>query len=304
MARGDRMGENYDDYLRDDNLHINWYPGHMKKTRDLVRNNLKLVDVVVELLDSRIPFSSRNPDIDNLAGNKPRVVILNKCDLADRAKLDKWIKYYKDRGIKAIPVDTLKGVGLNKLVDECRNAVKDKMDALKEKGRKERPIRIMIVGIPNVGKSSIINKLTGRKSTVTGDRPGVTKGKQWVRLKGNLELLDTPGILWPKFEDQKIALNLAFTRAIKDEILDIDTLGLKFIEKMSEIEPEKLKARYKLDSLGERDIETMDMIGRKRGFIMGNKELDYTRIATTVLNEFRDGKIGKITLEVPEDIKK
>lgn len=302
MARGDRMGENYDDYLRDDNLHINWYPGHMKKTRDLVRNNLKLVDVVVELLDSRIPFSSRNPDIDNLAGNKPRVVILNKCDLADRAKLDKWIKYYKDRGIKAIPVDTLKGVGLNKLVDECRNAVKDKMDALKEKGRKERPIRIMIVGIPNVGKSSIINKLTGRKSTVTGDRPGVTKGKQWVRLKGNLELLDTPGILWPKFEDQKIALNLAFTRAIKDEILDIDTLGLKFIEKMSEIEPEKLKARYKLDSLGQEPLETMEMIGRKRGFILGRNELDYTRIAKTVLNEFREGKLGQITLEVPEDI--
>ena len=302
MARGDRMGENYDDYLRDDNLHINWYPGHMKKTRDLVRNNLKLVDVVVELLDSRIPFSSRNPDIDNLAGNKPRVVILNKCDLADRAKLDKWIKYYKDRGIKAIPVDTLKGVGLNKLVDECRNAVKDKMDALKEKGRKERPIRIMIVGIPNVGKSSIINKLTGRKSTVTGDRPGVTKGKQWVRLKGNLELLDTPGILWPKFEDQKIALNLAFTRAIKDEILDIDTLGLKFIEKMSDIEPEKLKARYKLDSLGEEPLETMEMIGRKRGFILWRNELDYTRIAKTVLNEFREGKLGQITLEVPEDI--
>ena len=304
MARGDRMGENYDDYLRDDNLHINWYPGHMKKTRDLVRNNLKLVDVVVELLDSRIPFSSRNPDIDNLAGNKPRVVILNKCDLADRAKLDKWIKYYKDRGIKAIPVDTLKGVGLNKLVDECRNAVKDKMDALKEKGRKERPIRIMIVGIPNVGKSSIINKLTGRKSTVTGDRPGVTKGKQWVRLKGNLELLDTPGILWPKFEDQDVALNLAFCRAIKDEILDVETLALRLIGKLMEIEPEKLKARYKLEELGDRDIETMDMIGRKRGFIMGNKELDYTRIATTVLNEFRDGKIGKITLEVPEDIKK
>ena len=304
MARGDRMGENYDDYLRDDNLHINWYPGHMKKTRDLVRNNLKLVDVVVELLDSRIPFSSRNPDIDNLVGNKPRVVILNKCDLADRAKLDKWIKYYKDRGIKAIPVDTLKGVGLNKLVDECRNAVKDKMDALKEKGRKERPIRIMIVGIPNVGKSSIINKLTGRKSTVTGDRPGVTKGKQWVRLKGNLELLDTPGILWPKFEDQDVALNLAFCRAIKDEILDVETLALRLIGKLMEIEPEKLKARYKLEELGDRDIETMDMIGRKRGFIMGNKELDYTRIATTVLNEFRDGKIGKITLEVPENIKK
>ena len=304
MARGDKMRVNYDEYLVDDNLYINWYPGHMKKTKELVRDNLKLVDVVVELLDARIPFSSKNPDIDKLAGNKPRVVILNKSDLADRAKLDRWIKYYKDRGIKAIPLDTMKGTGLNKVVDECRNAVKDKMDALVEKGRKERPIRIMIVGVPNVGKSSIINKLTGRKSTVTGDRPGVTKGKQWVRLKGNLELLDTPGILWPKFEDQEVALNLAFSRAIKDEILDVETLALRLIGKLMEIEPEKLKARYKLDALGERDIDTMDLIGRKRGFIIGNRELDYTRIATTVLNEFREGKIGKITLEVPEDIKK
>lgn len=303
MARGDRMGENYDDYLRDDNLHINWYPGHMKKTKDLVRDNLKLVDVVVELLDARIPFSSKNPDIDKLAGNKPRVVILNKSDLADRSKLDRWIKYYKDRGIKAIPIDTMKGVGLNKLIDECKNVTKEKMDSLKEKGRKERPIRIMIVGVPNVGKSSIINKLTGRKSTVTGDKPGVTKGKQWVRLKGNLELLDTPGILWPKFEDQDVALNLAFSRAIKDEILDIETLALKLIGKLMDIEPDKLKTRYKLEELGHSDIETMDMIGRKRGFITGRKELDYTRIATTVLNEFREGKIGKITLEVPEDIK-
>lgn len=303
MARGDRMGENYEDYLRDDNLHINWYPGHMKKTKDLVRDNLKLVDVVVELLDARIPFSSKNPDIDKLAGNKPRVVILNKSDLADRSKLDRWIKYYKDRGIKAIPIDTMKGIGLNKLIDECKNVTKEKMDSLKEKGRKERPIRIMIVGVPNVGKSSIINKLTGRKSTVTGDKPGVTKGKQWVRLKGNLELLDTPGILWPKFEDQDVALNLAFSRAIKDEILDIETLALKLIGKLMDIEPDKLKTRYKLEELGHSDIETMDMIGRKRGFITGRKELDYTRIATTVLNEFREGKIGKITLEVPEDIK-
>ncbi|MGL5347457.1 MAG: ribosome biogenesis GTPase YlqF [Peptostreptococcaceae bacterium] len=297
------MRANYDEYLRDDNLHINWYPGHMKKTRTLVKDNLKLVDVVVELLDARIPFSSKNPDIDELAGNKPRVVILNKSDLADRAKLDKWIKYYKDKGIKAIPVDTMKGIGLNKLIDECRNATKDKMDLLKEKGRKERPIRIMIVGVPNVGKSSIINRLTGRKSAVTGDRPGVTKGKQWVRLKGNLELLDTPGILWPKFEDQQVALNLAFCRAIKDEILDVDTLALRLIAKLMEIEPEKLKTRYKLEELGESDIETMDMIGYKRGFVTGRKELDYTRIATTVLNEFRDGKIGKISLEVPDDIK-
>ena len=296
------MTRDYEEYLKDDNLHINWYPGHMKKTKEMVQNNLKLVDVVIELLDARIPLSSKNPEIDKLAHNKPRVVVLNKSDLSDRAKLNKWISYYQSKGIKAIPVDTLKGSGVNKIVEECKNVTKEKMDALKEKGRKERAIRVMIVGVPNVGKSSLINKLTGRKSTQTGDRPGVTKGKQWVRLKGNLELLDTPGILWPKFEDQKIALNLAFTRAIKDEILDIDTLGLKFIEKMSDIEPEKLKARYKLDSLGEEPLETMKMIGRKRGFILGRNELDYTRIAKTVLNEFREGKLGQITLEVPEDI--
>ena len=296
------MTRDYEEYLKDDNLHINWYPGHMKKTKEMVQNNLKLVDVVIELLDARIPLSSKNPEIDKLAQNKPRVVVLNKSDLSDKAKLNKWISYYQSKGIKAIPVDTLKGNGVNKIVEECKNATKEKMDALKEKGRKERAIRVMIVGVPNVGKSSLINKLTGRKSTQTGDRPGVTKGKQWVRLKGNLELLDKPGILWPKFEDQKIALNLAFTRAIKDEILDIDTLGLKFIEKMSEIEPEKLKARYKLDSLGEEPLETMEMIGRKRGFILGRNELDYTRIAKTVLNEFREGKLGQITLEVPEDI--
>lgn len=296
------MTRDYEEYLKDDNLHINWYPGHMKKTKEMVQNNLKLVDVVIELLDARIPLSSKNPEIDKLAHNKPRVVVLNKSDLSDRAKLNKLISYYQSKGIKAIPVDTLKGSGVNKIVEECKNVTKEKMDALKEKGRKERAIRVMIVGVPNVGKSSLINKLTGRKSTQTGDRPGVTKGKQWVRLKGNLELLDTPGILWPKFEDQKIALNLAFTRAIKDEILDIDTLGLKFIEKMSEIEPEKLKARYKLDSLGEEPLETMEMIGRKRGFILGRNELDYTRIAKTVLNEFREGKLGQITLEVPEDI--
>lgn len=293
----------YDEYLMDDNLHINWYPGHMKKTKDLLRDNLKLVDAVVELLDSRIPFSSKNPDIDRFVGDKPRVVVLNKSDLADKEKLDSWVEYYKKQGIKAIPVDTSRGMGLNKIINECKNVTREKMNNLKEKGRKERAIRIMIVGVPNVGKSSIINKLTGRKSAQTGDKPGVTKGKQWVRLKGDLELLDTPGILWPKFEDQEVALNLAFTRAIKDEILDVETLALKLIERLMDIEPEKLKARYKLEELGSTPLETMDMIGRKRGFITGRKELDYTRIATTVLNEFRDGKIGKITLETPEDIK-
>ena len=297
------MSDKEYDYLRDDNLNINWYPGHMKKTKDLMKANLKLVDVVVELLDSRIPYSSKNPDIDTLMAGKPRVVLLNKSDISDRAKLNKWINYYKEQGIKAIPIDAMKGTGVNRIVDECKNAVKDKMDSLKEKGRKERAIRIMIVGVPNVGKSSLINKLTGRRSTQTGDRPGVTKGKQWVKLRGNLELLDTPGILWPKFEDQDVALNLAFTRAIKDEILDVETLALRLIEKLMVIEPEKLAARYKLDELGESGIETMDMIAQKRGFITGRKEIDYTRTATTILNEFRTGKLGNITLEVPEDIK-
>ena len=292
-----------DEYLRDDSLHINWYPGHMKKTKDLVRNNLKLVDVVVELLDARIPYSSRNPDIDKFVGTKPRVVVLNKSDMADPNKLNQWVDYYKKRGIKAIPVDTLKGKGVNNIIQECKNETKEMMENLVRKGRIERPIRIMIVGVPNVGKSSLINKLTGRKSTQTGDKPGVTKGKQWVRLKGNLELLDTPGILWPKFEDEEVALKLAFSRAIKDEVLDVDTLGLRLIEKLMEIEPEKLKTRYKLDELGETPLETMEMIGRKRGFLFSKNELDYTRIATTVLNEFREGKIGRISLESPKDIK-
>lgn len=300
MARDYRRSD-YDEYLKDDNLHINWYPGHMKKTKELVQNNLKMVDVVIELLDARIPYSSKNPQIDEIVGNKPRVVVLNKSDLANPANLSKWVNYYAKKGIKAIPVATIKGNGVNKIVEECKNVTKEIMDNLKAKGRQERAIRLMIVGIPNVGKSTLINKLTGRKSAVTGDKPGVTKCKQWVRLKGNLELLDTPGILWPKFEDQEVALNLAFSRAIKDEILDIDTLGLKFIEKLMEIEPGKLKARYKLEELGETPLETMEMIGRKRGFILGRQELDYTRIAQTVLNEYREGKIGQISLEEPMD---
>ncbi|MPM52512.1 Ribosome biogenesis GTPase A [bioreactor metagenome] len=300
MARDYRRSD-YDEYLKDDNLHINWYPGHMKKTKELVQNNLKMVDVVIELLDARIPYSSKNPQIDEIVGDKPRVVVLNKSDLANPANLSQWVNYYAKKGIKAIPVATIKGNGVNKIVEECKNVTKEMMDNLKAKGRQERAIRLMIVGVPNVGKSTLINKLTGRKSTVTGDKPGVTKCKQWVRLKGNLELLDTPGILWPKFEDQEVALNLAFSRAIKDEILDIDTLGLKFIEKLMEIEPEKLKARYKLEELGETPLETMEMIGRKRGFILGRQELDYTRIAQTVLNEYREGKIGQISLEEPMD---
>mgnify|MGYP000063954927 CR=1 FL=1 len=285
-------------------MQFQWYPGHMTKAKRQMQEDIKLIDLVIELVDARIPLSSRNPDIDELGKNKARLIIMNKSDLSDENQNKEWAAYFKKMGYYVVGLDARTKTGMKTVTNVVMEACKEKIERDRKRGILNRPIRAMIVGIPNVGKSSIINKLTGRKSTVTGDRPGVTKGKQWVRLKGNLELLDTPGILWPKFEDQDVALNLAFCRAIKDEILDVETLALRLIGKLMEIEPEKLKARYKLEELGDRDIETMDMIGRKRGFIMGNKELDYTRIATTVLNEFRDGKIGKITLEVPEDIKK
>lgn len=291
-----------EEYLKDENMNINWYPGHMKKTRELMQNNLRLVDVVVELLDARIPFSSKNPDIDNIIGEKPKVVVLNKYDMCEKNDVKKWIKYYEEKNTKAIPVNSVTGDGVGKIVTECKNITQKMMDKFLEKGRKERAIRMMIVGVPNVGKSSLINKLSGRKSAQTGDRPGVTKGKQWVKIKGNMELLDTPGILWPKFDDQKVALNLAFTKAIKDEILDVETLCLRFIERMIKINPQSLLNRYNLEDLGENPLNVMEAIGRKRGFLLGRNELDYTRIATTVLNEFREGKLGKITLEFPDNL--
>jgi len=288
----------------DDRMNINWYPGHMKKTKELLQKNLKLVDIVVELLDSRIPFSSKNPDVDRIIKDKPKVVVLNKFDMADPSKIKLWQDYYESQGIEAIPVNTISGKGVDKVIQACREAMREKMEALMKKGRNERAIRLMIVGVPNVGKSTLINKLAGRKSTQTGDRPGITKSNQWVKLKGDLELLDTPGILWPRFEDENVAMNLAFTRAIKDEILDIETLALRFIEKLEDRYPDNLKERYKLEELGQTPLETMEMIGVKRGCLMARKEIDYTRVAKIVLNEFREGKTGKMTLEIPKDFKK
>lgn len=280
-------------------MNINWYPGHMKKTRELLREQLKLVDVVFELLDARIPLSSKNPVIDEVIGNKPRVVVLNKVDLANDRVTKKWIDYYKNQGIKAIPVDTMEGKGLKEVLTEAEYAVKEKMEALKAKGRRTRAIRVMIVGIPNVGKSSIINRLAGKKSAKTGDRPGVTTGKQWIRLRGNIELLDTPGILWPKFEDQEVALNLAFTGAIRDEIMDVETLALKLTEKLWQMDKEKLVARYKVEASLEAPIDIMNKIAKNRGCIISGGEIDYSRVANMILDEFRGGKIGKISLEDP-----
>lgn len=280
-------------------MNINWYPGHMKKTKELIREQLKLVDVVYELLDARIPMSSKNPDIDKIIGNKPKVIVLNKIDLADAKTTAKWVEYFKENGTTVIPVNTLNGEGVKKLIQESQNVIKEKMDALIKKGRKPRPARIMIAGVPNVGKSSLINKLSGRKSTQIGDRPGVTKGKQWIRLKGNMELLDTPGILWPKFEDPEVALSLAFTGAIKDEIMDTETLAYKLLEILWKDHREDVIQRYKINEEYDETIEIMDHIGRNRGCILKGNEIDYSRISNIILDEFRSGKIGRISLEHP-----
>ncbi|WP_053957504.1 ribosome biogenesis GTPase YlqF [Inediibacterium massiliense] len=280
---------------------INWYPGHMKKTKELIQQNLKLVDVVVELLDARIPLSSRNPQIDDIVSKKPRVIILNKSDLANTNQTRKWMEYFKSKGLCAVSVNTMNGLGFNELTQAIHDAFKEKANQMIEKGMKVRPVRVMIVGVPNVGKSSLINRLTGKKSAKTGNKPGVTRGKQWVRLKGNIELLDTPGILWPKFEDQNVGLKLAFTGAIKDDILDIETIALRLIEFLSENYPDDLMERYKLDELDEQGIDNMDKIAKKRGCILSGGRIDYTRVANIVIDEFREGKIGRITLETPND---
>lgn len=271
---------------------INWYPGHMKKTRELIQNSIKMVDVVIEVIDARIPVSSRNPIINQLVEGKPRVIILNKKDLSDPNQNKKWIEKFTDEGNNAIELNSMSGEGINKLY-----SLLEKLHGEVIKTKLNRPLRMMIVGVPNAGKSSLINRMTGRKSTQTGDRPGVTKGKQWLTISGGMQLLDTPGILWPKFEDPKVGLNLAYCGSIKEEILDVSDLALSFIETMQERYPELLTKRYKLEKLGETSLETMEEIAGKRGFILPGKRIDYERCARTVMDEFRSGKIGKITLE-------
>ncbi len=282
-------------------MHINWYPGHMKKTRELINDNLKLVDLVIELLDARIPISSKNPEINKLIGSKNRVVLLNKSDLSDQAILKEWIDYYNEHKIDAIPFNSITGEGMNRLLSSIKTLTKDKVEALHKKGRRARPTRLMVVGIPNVGKSSLINKLVGKKSAKTGNKPGITRGKQWVRIRRDLELFDTPGILWPKIEDQRVGLNLAFTGSIKDEILDIDELGLKLIEKLSENYPNLIKKRYNLESLKDTPLEIMENIALNRGCIRSKGQIDYTKTANIVMDEFRKGIIGKISLEKPSE---
>lgn len=272
---------------------LNWYPGHMKKTREMIRENLRLVDAVIEVADARIPVSSRNPIIDELVKGKERVILLNKADLADDDQTSGWIDAFRKKGQYAVSVNSSTGTGINNLIRHLEK-IQEKRDA--EKARK-RPLRLMVVGVPNAGKSSLINKLTGRKSAKTGDRPGVTRGKQWLTINNGMQLLDTPGILWPKFEDVNVGINLAFCGSIKDEILDIETLCLEFIKVLLRDYKELLAARYKVEELSNDGLEAMEQIAMKRGFIFPGKRIDYERTARTVLDEFRAGKIGRITLE-------
>ena len=281
-------------------MNIQWYPGHMTKTRRLLVENLKLVDVVVELLDARIPASSKNPEIDSIIMNKPRLILLNKADTADANISRQWSGWYKSRGIQAIFVDSIKGKGLNLMKDQLKVMMKERFDRDKLKGRIFRPIRTMIVGIPNVGKSTLINKIAGKAVATTGDRPGVTRGKQWIRLNPEIELLDPPGILWPKFDDQQIALNLAFTGAIKDDIMDVTEVAAALAQKLSTEYQDLFAQRYKLQNTeGLTGDELLQAAGKNRGCILPGGEIDLNRIAVVLLDEFRGGKIGKITLERP-----
>lgn len=273
--------------------HINWYPGHMKKTRELIAENLKMVDIVIEVIDARIPVSSRNPIIDELVKNKRRLIILNKSDLSDPKANEAWAETFKKQGNLVLTMNCMTGIGVGQLYKLLSRL----QDEKNEGQLRKKSLRMMIVGVPNVGKSSLINRMTGKKSAKTGDRPGVTKGKQWLGLENGMQLLDTPGILWSKFEDPQVGLNLAFCGSIKDEILDTASLALELIKVLQRDYPQLLRERYKLDELDEDALVNMEAIAAKRGFILSGKRVDYERCARTVLDEFRGGKIGNITLE-------
>lgn len=281
---------------------IQWYPGHMVKAKRLVQEHLKLVDVVVELVDARIPLSSRNPHINQVLGAKPRVIALNKADLADKTKTILWQDYFSGEGYKAVPVNAISGQGITTLLQEIKKLGQPAMEAVAAKGRRPRAIRVMIVGIPNVGKSSLINKMVGRGSAQTGNKPGVTKGKQWIKLAEDLELLDTPGILWPKFEDPDVGKRLAFTGAISDDIMDLEELAYELVKILMKFGTESIKERFNLPEIPEEPLEVMEAIGAKRGFLLSRGRVDLLKTARVILGEFRSGKLGQWTLEEPNRI--
>lgn len=290
-------------------MNIQWYPGHMTKTRRMIADQIKYVDAVCEILDSRIPISSRNPDVDELTAGKPRLVVLNRVDQADPEATKAWAAYFRGKGYAVLESDAKGGMGTNKFAGAVRELLADKLRQYAERGQSGRVVRVMILGIPNVGKSTFINKIAGRKIAKTEDRPGVTRAKQWVPIDRGLELLDTPGILWPKFEDQSVGLNLAYTGAVKDDILDTETLGCHLMAYLGERYPDALLTGYKLTKLPERQEEDNDIAygyrlletaGRRRGFLISGGEVDTERMAKILLDEFRGGKLGRFTLELPE----
>lgn len=284
-------------------MNIQWYPGHMTKTVRMMKENISLVDVVIELVDARIPYSSKNPDIDELAKNKFRIIVLNKADLADNQKTKIWSDYFEKKGYKVILANSVSGKGVKDVTEVAKELMKDKIESQKKRGRVFVPIRSMIVGIPNVGKSTFINKYVGKATAKTGDKPGVTRGKQWIRIKKDFELLDTPGILWPKFENQEVGLKLAATGAINDEILDRCEVCYELIKILRKINPDILKTRYNIEfDENSENHEVLQKISEKRGFVMRGGETDTLRGAKILLDEFRGGKLGNITLEIPDDI--
>lgn len=281
-------------------MNIQWFPGHMTKAQRMIEDSIKQVDAVCEILDARIPNSSRNPDIDRLAAGKPRLIILNRTDLADPKITAQWRSFFEADGIKILETDAKSGKGVNQFAPALRELLKDKIAEYAAKGQVNRPMRVMILGIPNVGKSTFINKVAKRKAAIAGDKPGVTRGKQWINIDKGLDLLDTPGILWPKFDSQEVGEMLAITNAIKADVLDKETLAANFMLRMREMYPEALTARYKFEPDPEANgFELLEAAAKKRGFLVSKGEYDIERMANTVLSEYHDGKLGRISLEKP-----
>ena len=288
-------GNNYE------KMNIQWFPGHMTKAQRMIEDSLKQVDAVCEILDARIPGSSRNPDIDRLAAGKPRLIILNRVDLADPEITSQWRRHFERQGIRIIETDAKTGKGVNGFVPALKELLKDKLADYAAKGQINRPMRVMILGIPNVGKSTFINKVAKRRAAVAGDKPGVTRGKQWINIEQGLDLLDTPGILWPKFDSQEVGEMLAITNAIKADVLDKETLGANFMLRLRDMYPEALTERYKF--VPDKDMngfELLEEAAKKRGFLLSKGEYDIERMANTLLGEYHDGKLGRISLERPE----
>lgn len=279
---------------------VQWFPGHMAKTRRLIKESLNLVDGVVELLDARVPYSSQNPELDGIIKNKPRIILLNKCDVANPAATAMWIKYFESKGAYAIPVDCKTGKGLNKFDETVKKALANIIAKNEEKGMTGKPLRLMVVGIPNTGKSSFINRMGKNAKAKVADKAGVTKQNQWFVVGNGIELLDTPGVLWPKFDDPEVGDKLAFIGSVKDEVTDKETIACRLLESLAKTTPSAIEERYKISGVEElQGWEILEMIGKKRGFLIKGGEIDYERAAVIVADEFRGGKLGRITLELP-----